>query len=42
MIAARWTAAALVALCVLGACGRKGDPIPPAPAAETQEQEATG
>ena len=42
MIVRLVAAAALVIVIGLGACGRKGDPLPPQPADETQEQTTTG
>ena len=36
------TVAALVVVMGLTACGRKGDPLPPQPANETQEETTTG
>lgn len=43
MIVRLVAAAALVVVIGLGACGRKGDPLPPQPADDTtQEQTTTG
>ncbi len=42
MIVRLLTATALVVVIGLGACGRKGDPLPPQPAEKTQEDTTTG
>ena len=42
MIVRLLTAAALVVVIGLGACGRKGDPLPPQPVEEPKQEATTG